>query len=55
MYNIPGFLKARLHEVSKKINSFTIWQFKTVNEHSKADIENLYLTPGSELVAPRSI
>ena len=49
--NLPGFLKTGLAKISTHSTS---WQFKT-RELVQRPIKSVYLTPGSELMVPRSI
>ena len=48
---IPGFLKTGLAKIS---SHSTTWQFKTTKLIQRP-IKNLYITPGSALMVPRSI
>ena len=48
---IPGFLKTGLAKIS---THSTTWQFKTTKPVQRP-IKNIYLTPGSKLMIPRSI
>ena len=49
--SIPGFLKTGLAKIS---THSTTWQFKTIKLIQRP-IKSLYLTPGSNLMVPRSI
>ena len=48
---IPGFLKTGLAKIS---TYSTTWQFKTTKLVQRPN-KNIYLTPGSKLMIPRSI
>ena len=49
---IPGFLKTGLAKIS---THSTTWQFKTTTKLVQRPIKNIYLTPGSKSMIPRSI